>query len=265
MARRDVRGVEGARLESVCRGNPPTVGSNPTLSATTSRWRRSRSTVHSPRVPTQRKMLGLRGGHPRVRGTVPGRPGRLTRGSRVHHRVSGVCSSLSRQLTVLGGWGIVSVHGPLAALASLRPLRCGITASRFLRASSRLLGGSAISESAFRMPVTEESASSMRSSGRVRGEIWAALPVVARVGRARVRSIPLVSSAIIPSCCSPRRPSSCARTGWRKAETGQRQGKQLDGIPGAPSALGPLELATTHYRLCNTCIGLAATTFRAGK
>ena len=25
--------VEGARLESVCRGNPPTVGSNPTLSA----------------------------------------------------------------------------------------------------------------------------------------------------------------------------------------------------------------------------------------
>jgi hypothetical protein len=30
--RRDVRVVEGARLESVCRGNP-TVGSNPTLSA----------------------------------------------------------------------------------------------------------------------------------------------------------------------------------------------------------------------------------------
>ena len=34
--RRDVRGVEGARLESVCRGNPPTVGSNPTLSAKSS-------------------------------------------------------------------------------------------------------------------------------------------------------------------------------------------------------------------------------------
>ncbi len=33
LARRDVRVVEGARLESVCRGNP-TVGSNPTLSAT---------------------------------------------------------------------------------------------------------------------------------------------------------------------------------------------------------------------------------------
>ena len=32
--RRDVRVVEGARLESVCRGDPPTVGSNPTLSAT---------------------------------------------------------------------------------------------------------------------------------------------------------------------------------------------------------------------------------------
>ena len=32
LARRDVRVVEGARLESVCRGNP-TVGSNPTLSA----------------------------------------------------------------------------------------------------------------------------------------------------------------------------------------------------------------------------------------
>ena len=26
--------VEGARLESACRGNPSTVGSNPTLSAT---------------------------------------------------------------------------------------------------------------------------------------------------------------------------------------------------------------------------------------
>ena len=33
LARRDVRVVEGARLESVCRGNS-TVGSNPTLSAT---------------------------------------------------------------------------------------------------------------------------------------------------------------------------------------------------------------------------------------
>jgi hypothetical protein len=32
LARRDVRVVEGARLESVCRGNS-TVGSNPTLSA----------------------------------------------------------------------------------------------------------------------------------------------------------------------------------------------------------------------------------------
>jgi hypothetical protein len=32
LERRDVRVVEGARLESVCRGNP-TVGSNPTLSA----------------------------------------------------------------------------------------------------------------------------------------------------------------------------------------------------------------------------------------
>jgi hypothetical protein len=32
--RRDVRVVEGARLESVCRGNS-TVGSNPTLSANT--------------------------------------------------------------------------------------------------------------------------------------------------------------------------------------------------------------------------------------
>ena len=37
--RRDVRVVEGARLESVCRGDPPTVGSNPTLSATSRfRW-----------------------------------------------------------------------------------------------------------------------------------------------------------------------------------------------------------------------------------
>ena len=34
LARRDVRVVEGARLESVCRGNS-TVGSNPTLSART--------------------------------------------------------------------------------------------------------------------------------------------------------------------------------------------------------------------------------------
>ena len=33
LIRRDVRVVEGARLESVCRGDPPTVGSNPTLSA----------------------------------------------------------------------------------------------------------------------------------------------------------------------------------------------------------------------------------------
>ena len=32
LPRRDVRVVEGARLESVCRGNS-TVGSNPTLSA----------------------------------------------------------------------------------------------------------------------------------------------------------------------------------------------------------------------------------------
>jgi hypothetical protein len=32
LKRRDVRVVEGARLESVCRGNS-TVGSNPTLSA----------------------------------------------------------------------------------------------------------------------------------------------------------------------------------------------------------------------------------------
>jgi Phage integrase family len=41
LARRDVRVVEGARLESVCRGNS-TVGSNPTLSATLASlgWRR---------------------------------------------------------------------------------------------------------------------------------------------------------------------------------------------------------------------------------
>src|SRR5207248_742599 len=40
--RRDVRVVEGARLESVCRGNS-TVGSNPTLSATLrSRKKRAR-------------------------------------------------------------------------------------------------------------------------------------------------------------------------------------------------------------------------------
>ena len=36
LERRDVRVVEGARLESVCRGNS-TVGSNPTLSATLSK------------------------------------------------------------------------------------------------------------------------------------------------------------------------------------------------------------------------------------
>ncbi len=34
---------------------------------------------------------------------------------------------------------------------------------------------------------------------------------------------------------------------------------------GAERALGPLELATTHYWLCNASIGLAATTLRAGK
>src|SRR5205809_6409793 len=46
LKRRDVRVVEGARLESVCRGNS-TVGSNPTLSAI-----RLRSRNTSPRATT---------------------------------------------------------------------------------------------------------------------------------------------------------------------------------------------------------------------
>jgi hypothetical protein len=44
LARRDVRVVEGARLESVCRGNS-TVGSNPTLSAIHRRRGRSRAAM----------------------------------------------------------------------------------------------------------------------------------------------------------------------------------------------------------------------------
>jgi hypothetical protein len=43
LERRDVRVVEGARLESVCRGNS-TVGSNPTLSANFARCARARGT-----------------------------------------------------------------------------------------------------------------------------------------------------------------------------------------------------------------------------
>src|SRR5688572_29235375 len=58
LERRDVRVVEGARLESVCRGNS-TVGSNPTLSAspalvlkpTTVRYVAEQRSCSSPRVP----------------------------------------------------------------------------------------------------------------------------------------------------------------------------------------------------------------------
>ena len=56
-ARRDVRGVEGARLESVCRGDPPTVGSNPTLSAIPQF--RIRSRAHARLLP---RLDGTSGG-----------------------------------------------------------------------------------------------------------------------------------------------------------------------------------------------------------
>ena len=68
--------------------------------------------------------------HPRVPGAVPGSSGSLTRSSRVHPRGSGVCSSLSRQPTVLGGITLDGTSSQctvrFAALASLRPLLCGM-------------------------------------------------------------------------------------------------------------------------------------------
>ena len=82
--RRDVRVVEGARLESVCRGNS-TVGSNPTLSA-----RSFKSQVNidgsllcatrSPDLPSPQMVLGGLGGgfSERATGHVP--PSRTLRG-----------------------------------------------------------------------------------------------------------------------------------------------------------------------------------------
>jgi hypothetical protein len=67
--RRDVRVVEGARLESVCRGNS-TVGSNPTLSANFQhKAHRVRSGLHG--VPRCVRVVGIHGGRLR-RGATRG-------------------------------------------------------------------------------------------------------------------------------------------------------------------------------------------------
>ena len=89
LIRRDVRVVEGARLESVCRGNS-TVGSNPTLSAT-----QSRRCSHSGIAPGLTAVFlvvcgaisAISGGNPRRRDSPGVRPP-LCPGDRLASRVS---------------------------------------------------------------------------------------------------------------------------------------------------------------------------------